>query len=248
MPEPSVTVPGPDATPDRGRPASRRGHEPDLTAFLLALDAVGRRSPDDAEFLYDPGTAQGAMRRRNLLRYLALMAAVRPEVMLLAEAPGHRGMSVSGIPFTSARELAARPGLITGRPEGDGFELPERPAAPWEASSGIVWRALASWRGPLPLLWGVYPNHPFVPGDRSTNRPPRTHEVRAGAPVALALAAAFRIRVIAAVGRKAQRAMAEAGVSAPALRHPAQGGAATFTTQLHELNERMLAGTVEAHG
>ncbi|MHA7984948.1 uracil-DNA glycosylase [Rathayibacter sp. CAU 1779] len=212
----------------------------DFAPFLEALDALAVDVPGDAEFLYDPATPRGALRRRNLLHYLGLMAEIRPIVLLLAEAPGYRGMTVSGVPFTSVRQLTARPGLITGRPEGDGFEVPEHPDAAWESSSGIVWRALASWRGPLPLLWGVYPNHPFVAGDRLTNRAPRPAEVRAGAPVALALARAFGIEVIAAVGRKAQGAMASAGVEAPALRHPAQGGATVFTQQVHELNERML--------
>lgn len=220
------------------------GAQPSRDGFLTALDALAEPgtggASDDAEFLYDPATASGALRRRNLEHYLDLMAEIGPRVLLLAEAPGYRGMSVSGVPFTSVRELTARPGLITGDEQGDGFEVPERPDAAWEASSGIVWRALASWRGPLPLLWGVYPNHPFVRGDRLTNRAPRPAEVRAGTPVALELADAFGIRTIAAVGRKAQGAMASAGVEAPALRHPAQGGALIFAAQLLELGERML--------
>ena len=222
-------------------PGARSGARVD--GFLAALDALSIDVPVDAEFLYDAGTPDGALRRRNLLHYLDLMAGVGPEVLLLAEAPGYRGMTVSGIPFTSAKELAARPGLITGRPEGDGFAEPEHPAAPWEASSAAVWRALDAWRGPIPLLWGVYPNHPFVAGDPRSNRAPRPAEVRAGTPVALALADAFGIGTIVAVGRKAQGAMAASGVDAPALRHPAQGGSLVFAAQLAELNERLAKGS-----
>lgn len=218
----------------------------DLGRFLAALDAVAAVTPDDAEFLYDASTPHGALRRRNLLRYLRLMADVGPQILLLGEAPGHRGMTVSGVPFTSVREATTRPGLISGRTEGDGLELPEHPDAPWEASSRVVWAALRSWSGPLPLLWSVYPNHPFLAGDRRTNRPPRVPEVRAGAPVGLELARAFGVRTIAAVGRKAQGALEAGGIAAPALRHPAQGGAPLFTRQLAELNERMLAGTLKA--
>ncbi|GAB3795584.1 uracil-DNA glycosylase [Humibacter antri] len=223
-----------------------RRNGPDLSRFLAALDAVAPVTPHDAEFLYDAGTPHGALRRRNLLRYLELMAEAGPQILLLGEAPGHRGMTVSGVPFTSVREVNTRPGPISGRPEGDGLELPEHPDAPWEASSRVVWSALKSWRGPLPLLWSVYPNHPFVAGDRRTNRAPRAPEVRVGAPVGLELARAFGVRTVAAVGRKAQGALAAAGIEAPALRHPAQGGAATFTRQLAELNDRMLAGALEA--
>lgn len=195
--------------------------------------------PDDAEFLYGPGP-EGRLREHNLRRYHQLMADVGPRVMLVGEAPGYRGHAVSGVPFTSMRELAARPGLISGDPEGDGFRVPQRPAAGWEASSGIVWRALAAWRGPLPLIWGVCPNHPHLPGRPATNRAPRAAEVVAGTPIALALAEVFGIEEFVAVGRKAEGALVRAGVEATAVRHPAQGGARAFTEQLAAFNARLL--------
>jgi hypothetical protein len=202
--------------------------------LLRALPA-----PDDAEFLYGPGP-DGRRREHNLRRYHELTAASMarggPRVMMVGEAPGYRGHTVSGVPFTSMRQLTARPGIITGAPEGDGFELPERPAADWEQSSGIVWRALGAWRGPLPLMWAVYPHHPHEPGRPSTNRAPRASEVAAGAPIALELAAAFGITAFLAVGRKAQGALGRAGIEATAVRHPAQGGARTFTEQLAAFN------------
>jgi hypothetical protein len=55
---------------------------PDLTRFFTALDALARPgaggASDDAEFLYAPGTASGALRRRNLEHYLNLMGEVGP--------------------------------------------------------------------------------------------------------------------------------------------------------------------------
>ena len=62
-----------------------------------------------------------------------------------------------------------------------------------------------------------------------------------GSPEFIRLREHFWIETIAAVGRKAQGAMASVGVEAPALRHPAQGGALIFAAQLRELDERMLA-------
>ncbi|WP_198545828.1 uracil-DNA glycosylase [Actinacidiphila yeochonensis] len=191
--------------------------------------------PDDAAFLYGP-EPEGRLRERNLRRYHALMAGIGPRVALVGEAPGYRGHVVSGVPFTSMRQLATRPGLVTGSPEGDGFDVPDHPAAEWEASSGIVWRALAAWRGPLPLMWAIYPNHPHEMGRSATNRAPRAAEVATGTPVALALAEAFGITSFVAVGRKAQGALARAGIDAVAVRHPAQGGARLFTEQLAEFN------------
>lgn len=201
----------------------------DLTAFWAALDAVP--VPDDAEALYT-ATEDGRSRRQNLDRYLHLLAEAGSSVLLVAEAPGWRGMTNTGLPFVSVRELDARPGLLTGSPDGDGFVRPAAPTALWEASSRVVWAALRDWVGPLPIAWPVYPHHPFAAPDRHSNRTPRPAEMRAGAPTTLALLDAIGIEHVVAVGRKAQGALAAAGIDAVAVRHPAQGGARQFTEQL----------------
>lgn len=193
-------------------------------AFWAALDAVPVEP--DAEALYDLGSAEGRLRRSNLQRYLERFGPAA-DTLLVAEAPGWRGMTNTGIPFTSMREL------------GPGYSAPPEPTAPWEASSRVVHAALEGWRGALPVAWAIFPHHPFVAPDRRTNRTPRPAEVRSGAPVALALLEALggvdRVRVVA-VGRKAQGALALAGIEAIAVRHPAQGGATQFTEQLRALD------------
>ncbi|NUU06050.1 uracil-DNA glycosylase [Leifsonia sp. C5G2] len=183
--------------------------------------------PADAELLYGDDEL-GRLRERNLRRYLE---GPHAPVLLLGEAPGWRGMTVTGVPFTSVREVEA--GVLPG------LELPPEPQAPWEASSRVFWQTMAQWRGPLPLSWPVYPHHPFVAGKPQTNRTPRSSEVRAGGPVALELIESLGIETVVAVGRKAQGALAEAGIEAPAIRHPAQGGARMFTDQLLALNRAM---------
>ncbi|MDR6572511.1 hypothetical protein J2X60_001151 [Curtobacterium sp. 320] len=104
-------------------------------AFWAALDAVP--VTDDSEALYDVSTAAGRLRRANLERYLSTVGA-RADTVLVAEAPGWRGMTNTGVPFTSMREL----GLV--------YLVPPEPTAPWEASSRVVQAALASWHGALP--------------------------------------------------------------------------------------------------
>jgi uracil-DNA glycosylase len=204
-----------------------------LAAFWRALDGVP--VADDAEALYSRRSTTGRMRRANLERYLGLLLDAGARTLLVAEAPGWRGMTNTGVPFMSMRELTARPGVVTGGAAGDGFAEPTAPTAVWEASSRVVWSALARWHGPLPIAWAVFPHHPFVAGDRRTNRTPRPAEVRAGAPVALALLDAMGAERVVAVGRKAQGALAAAGIDAVAVRHPAQGGAAAFTAGIRAL-------------
>lgn len=180
--------------------------------------------PADAELLYGDDE-DGRRRERNFRRYVAMPHA---PVLLLGEAPGWRGMTITGVPFVSPREVEA--GVVPR------LELPPQPQAPWEASARVVWATLKEWRGPIPLSWPVYPHHPFVPGDPHTNRTPRPAEVRAGAAPAFELIRALGIETVVAVGRKAQGALALAGMEAPAIRHPAQGGARQFAEQLIALN------------
>jgi hypothetical protein len=200
--------------------------------FFDLLAELHAHTPDDAEFLYDARTPEGALRLANLRRYLELRAGAT--TLIIGEAPGWRGATVTGVPFMSVRELTARPGLLTGDAGGDGFTAPADPAAQWELSASIVQKACRSWAA-QPLHWPVYPNHPFVAPDRATNRAPRVPEVRAGAPIALELLRWLPIRRVVAVGRKAEHALALAGIQATAVRHPAQGGAALFAAQMAEL-------------
>jgi hypothetical protein len=123
-------------------------------------------------------------------------------ILLVGEAAGYRGARVSGIPFTSERQL-------TG-------------AGPAEASATIVHRVLAELGLEKDvLLWNVVPTHP---GTATSNRRPTRAEVEASLPFLAELA---RGRRVVAVGR-----LAQAVTGAPYVRHPSHGGAADFRAGL----------------
>jgi len=150
-----------------------------------------------------PGAAE---RRDRLAAYLESHGGA--SVLLVGEAPGHRGARVSGIPFTSER-------LLTG-------------SGPAEATATIVHRVL----GELGveddvLLWNVVPTHP---GTETSNRPPTAGEVAQGRVFADELAVGRRVL---AVGRVAHTVLGGAYV-----RHPSHGGAAAFASGLHALIAR----------
>jgi hypothetical protein len=118
---------------------------------------------------------EGAELRCGRLReYLELRGGAR--LLLVGEAAGYRGARVSGIPFTSERQL-------TGE-------------APAEATATIVQQTLAELELE-PLCWNVVPTHPGTPG---SNRRPTRAEVEASRPFLEELAAGRRIL---AVGRLA---------------------------------------------
>jgi uracil-DNA glycosylase len=134
--------------------------------------------------------------RRRLARYLDEHAAAR--TVLVGEAPGFRGARVSGIPFTSERQLT-----------GEG---------PAEATASIVHRVLEELGlEDAVLLWNVVPTHP---GGEGWNRRPTRAEVEAGLPFVRDLA---RGREVVPVGR-----VAHAALGGRYLRHPSHGGAAEF--------------------
>jgi uracil-DNA glycosylase len=138
--------------------------------------------------------------RERLRSYVELRR--HAEVVLVGEAAGYRGARVSGIPFTSERQL-------TG-------------SGPAEATATIVHRVLAKLGvQDEVLLWNVVPTHP---GNESSNRRPTREEVDAAAPF---LDELTRGRVAIAVGR-----LAAAALEAPYVRHPSHGGAAEFEAGL----------------
>ena len=137
-----------------------------------------------------------AERVRRLERYLE--ARTGAPLLLVGEAPGYRGARVSGIPFTSERQLTG-----TG---------------PAEATATMVHRVLAELGlEDETLLWNVVPTHP---GTETSNRAPTAAEVREGRGFALELASG---RVAVGVGRLAAEAL-----GLPYLRHPSHGGLADF--------------------
>jgi uracil-DNA glycosylase len=134
--------------------------------------------------------------RERLVRYLEERAEA--PVLLVGEAPGYRGARVSGIPFTSERQLS-----------GEG---------PAEATATIVHRVL----GELGLedevlLWNVVPTHP---GTESSNRRPTRAEVAAGLRFVRRLSPNRRV---VAVGR-----IAESALGCAYVRHPSRGRAHAF--------------------
>jgi uracil-DNA glycosylase family 4 len=144
--------------------------------------------------------ASSELRRTRLRDYLERHAGA--ELLLVGEAAGYRGARISGIPFTSERQL-------TG-------------AGPAEVTATIVHRVLAQLGvEDEVLLWNVVPTHP---GSETSNRRPTRAEIDAASPFLHELT---RGRIAIAVGRLAADVL-----EAPYDRHPSHGEAAAFEAGL----------------
>jgi uracil-DNA glycosylase family 4 len=144
--------------------------------------------------------ADSELRRLRLREHLVARADAR--FVLVGEAAGYRGARVSGVPFTSERQLSG-----TG---------------PAESTATIVQRVLAELGiEDDVLLWNVVPTHP---GTASSNRRPTKGEVDAARPF---LDELTRGRSVVAVGRLAAQVL-----DAPYVRHPSHGGARPFAEGL----------------
>jgi hypothetical protein len=188
------------------------------------------------------GPAAARRRRENLEAYLDRVGT--PRLVLVGEALGYRGGRFSGIAFTSERQLLGPDDrrLPWG---GAPFQATSRNPALWlEPSGSIVWDGLGGdARGAL--VWNSFPWHPYAAAGPLSNRTPERGLVAANLHVLERLLAELPDARMLAVGRTAQGALAELGLEAPALRHPAHGGAMLFREQLRE-QMRMAAHPARA--
>ena len=144
--------------------------------------------------------AGSSLLRRRLAAYLHDRRGA--PILLVGEAAGYRGARISGLPFTSERQLTG-----TG---------------PAEATATIVHRVLDELGiADDVLLWNLVPTHP---GTERSNRPPTCREIDDSAPFFAELASGRRL---IAVGR-----LAPGRLGGPYVRHPSHGGAAAFRAGL----------------
>jgi uracil-DNA glycosylase len=163
------------------------------------IDLVGELARARIGGTYNQYT-RSKLRRARLRAYLT--SHRRADTVLVGEAAGYRGARVSGVPFTSERQL-------TG-------------GGPAEATATIVHRVLRELGiDDDVLLWNVVPTHPGTP---TSNRRPTRAEVLAARTF---LDEVTRGRRVVAVGRLAAEVL-----DAPYVRHPSHGGAAEFASGL----------------
>lgn len=170
--------------------------------------------------------------RRNLLsRFLMIQ---RPQLVLIGEAGGYRGLRYVGIPLSS--EALLNKGAITRLEDWKGRRLTVRPR-PWaEATATIIWRVLNDLDcADNTVLWNAFPCHPHRPGKPWSNRPPSAEEVDQGRPILSDFLDLFPRATVCAVGQVASASLSVLETEHLVLRHPSRGGAVEFARGLRQV-------------
>jgi hypothetical protein len=220
-----------------------------LREFLAILEQGPAAGPcvfnpwaDRDERDRDPRGDTPRIRRENMGAYIEARRS-EARVLLLGEAPSHRGCRFTGIAFCSETELVNKPDLVARRKltltSRDAEAKPQR-----ERSAAVIWSEIERAGRPFEIvLWNAFPWHPYRaddgdpsagPSGPSSNRKPRLPEVAQGRRAFDALLGCFAHKLeIFAVGKVAEDALARWGgiECAGYIRHPAQGGEQLFRSQ-----------------
>jgi uracil-DNA glycosylase len=201
--------------------------------FINELEKAGPRCPDASEKLYERKSREGCIRRHNLRSYLDQMEALSPAILLLGEAPGYKGCRLTGVPFTSEKILRTHPFFL----DGDYKFINPQDQLMSEQSATIIWNVLDLFNS-KPLIWNIFPFHPYKRDNTKTNRTPDEAELNFGKQFLIKMLDIFPITKIAAVGRKAESKLIEMNLEHTYIRHPANGGKRKFVEGMKEiLNE-----------
>ena len=193
----------------------------------VQLDAVFNPYSDHCP-LHDRADAP-QRRRANLRRFLESVADDEVDSIWIARDLGYRGGRRTGLPLTDEMHLQTF-STIYGLPLSRATKGP--PMA--ERTAAIIWRVLQQIGQPV-SLWNIFPLHPFEPGDPLSNRCHTRAEREMFSDVLFTLLDMLRPQRIIAIGRDAQKALADMSLDCHAVRHPSYGGQAEFISGMFAL-------------
>ncbi len=193
--------------------------------FIKELAEIKSTDTFNNHYSYD--NEENELRRDNLKLYLEVMSYYYPDTLLVGEAPGYKGCSITGVPFTSERIVLEYLQSMVPFLEGYEFKVVNKKKPSSEASATIIWNTLKdlNW---YPLFWNAFPFHPHEKGNKKSNRKPNGIEKILGQKYLKELVDHFRIENIIAIGRVSQATIKELYGLSNYIRHPSNGGKKDF--------------------
>ena len=201
--------------------------------------ALNPEHQPNIEYLYGH-SEDGNRRWNNLVSYLGYMEHEQPDILLIGEAPGYRGTTVSGVPFLSEQMIVQRAADKLKLPLNDFEPAPSNEMSGYEATSTAMWSTLDKHSAhKLPLLWATVPNHPHMPETTRSNRRPASREIQPYFKIIDTLVAKYAIKQVVAIGGVAYDTLTKNGYdNIVKIRHPARGGARKFDDGYNHLMEQ----------
>ncbi len=199
----------------------------------------------DVDHQHDCDDRGAEIRRQQLLNYLQERIGVA-DYLLCAEAIGYQGGHFSGIPMTSERLLLGGLSHKNLHHEMVFANISPRrtsrtdlkPQGFTEPTATIVWGFLAE-QGIDPrrvVLWNAFPWHPYhTAKGLLSNRTPKDTELVSGHQMLKRLLKLGQFQQVVAIGEKSALQLKGLGIAAEKVRHPANGGAGKFRSQMVKL-------------
>lgn len=216
-----------------------------MDSFFNSLKTVALENIFNPWFSYDRENDidSGCASKRLLHLKQYLLERKKAKYLLVAEALGYQGGHFSGIPMTSERILLGKMRHKSITPKHVFSEIePCRTSKPSikkdgfsEPTATIIWEKLITSGFDTKdfVFWNAFPWHPYDPKKGIlSNRTPTDDELEKGMTVTRKLLKSLNVIKIIAVGEKAKIQLRKMDIAAPAVRHPANGGANKFREQI----------------
>jgi hypothetical protein len=164
-----------------------------------------------------------ALRQANLRAYLHALMQLPIKAAWIGQDFGYRGGRRTGLPLTDELELPSFARLYKTTP----LTKATQTKAARELTASEVWRLLPAY-SPPPLLWNVVPLHPHKPDKMMSNAAFSLAAAEQSLPLLAELLNHFSPQVVIALGRPAEQALMQLGVTAIYVRHPSRAGQPAF--------------------
>lgn len=169
-----------------------------------------------------------AIRRYNLALVLEAAMLNGVDSVWVGRDLGYRGGRRTGLALTDEVHLGHHASLYGTLP----LKRATRGPAVSERTASVIWQVLRDLNRPV-FLWNVFPLHPHEPEDPFSNRCHTRAERQACRPLLTCLLDVLRPKTVIAIGRDAQLALGDLGITSEKVRHPSYGGQTEFLDAIY---------------
>lgn len=171
-----------------------------------------------------------ATRRRNLRSYLEAVRQLDVDTVWMGRDLGYRGGRRTGIALTDEVHFLVARNVLPGC----NLQKATSGAAVAERTAAEVWN-LIKLLPKAPLLWNVFPFHPYENGIPLSNRKFSRKELSTVTELNDALLSWLQIKKVVAIGQDAQTYASQFGLPVAGVRHPSYGGTTEFRASIRSL-------------